>query len=289
MRRAVVRLLACSLAGCGAAPEPPPASDDTDVEAFGVAESSVFNRDGVTHHAQYIRLKDGSAEVRDVGFAPIGFTAHDTAIPGHCSATKPCVRLQGLEAVETGGGTTYYMWGYGGNRSGHVHVADLAERPDVDVAKRAGNGKPCAVLAGQNGEKKSYWVTPRPIEGTLRYRGPSTGENITFKWYGTPGESEGLTDYTYLSWSWIDKTGGGIVRAIVREGDTFYPCNVKRITSHALPQSECDADGKTCSDGWVKAMYGMVYQDGHHYHGWLVHSHRFEDQPVVHHVAQKNP
>jgi hypothetical protein len=80
-------------------------------------------------------------------------------------------------------------------------------------------------------------------------------------------------------WSWVNRVGGGISRTILQDGETFYPCNVHSITSH----SKCKS-GESCSDGWVKAIYGFTFQGGHRIYGWTVHSHKFEAQPAVMHL-----
>ena len=256
---------------------------------LAAASSNTFNKDGLRHDHQYRRLKHGSAPIRDVDGRVTGAVAENTKVSGHCTAAKPCVRLQGLELVDSPQGKLAYMWGIGGNRSGHVLLSDLADAPDIDTSWRAGNGKPCQPLKGQDGKPKSYFVSPRAIEGTLRYKGQTYDDVFSFKWYGTPGSDAGLPDYTYLSWSWINKEGGGVVRALVSVGDLFYPCNVERITSHALANAQCKKYGVHCDSGWVKAMNGKVYNGERSVYGWLVHSHRFESDQVVYHVLPANP
>ena len=230
--------------------------DDTDSSSDDLAAASSFDHDGVNHHAQTIKLAHGSAQLRDLDGNPIGKTVTGS------------IRMQGIEAIDSPIGTLYYTWG-DGQPSGHIHVSDLAKRPAIDDSARAGNGEACAIGS------KSYWVRPARIEGDLRYRGPTTGDSYSLAWYGTPGSP--VDDYTYLSWSWIDRAGGGIVRAVVRENDVFYPCAVKSIKTESIATA-----------GWVKAIYGMVQSNGHRYFGWLVHSHQYESQPVVMHVALRS-
>jgi len=219
--------------------------------------SSQFNHDGVSHHAQKVGLKHQNAPLRDIDGKPIGKTVSGSTI-----------RMEGLEAVSSSIGTLYYTWG-DGQPSGHILASDLSSAPGIDVGSRAGNGEKC------NTTTKSYWVRPQHIEGDLRYIGPHTGDSYSFKWYGTPGDP--IDDYTYVSWSWIDKVGGGIVRALVHKDDVFYPCTVKSITSHSV-----------ATPGWVKVVYGMVQSNGHHYYGWLVHSHQYNGGATVMHVALRS-
>lgn len=260
--------------------------------ALGVHDADAFNHPGVRHDHQYVQLKSGSAPLRDLDGTPTGATVKNTPIKGHCKAhTGPCIRLQGLEVVDSPAGKLAYVWGINGSRSGHVRVADLEHAPEIDAEWRKGNGKPCAAKKDADGKPLAMLVTPRPIPGTLRYRGKTYDEVFSFKWYGQPGAIAGLPDYTYLSWSWINEKGGGIVRALVSVGDVFYPCNVEPITSHAISQKKCDAypSQYTCEPGWVKAMYGKIYNGESSVYGWLVHSHRFKAEPIVYHLAEADP
>ncbi len=147
---------------------------------------------------------------------------------GHLS-----VRLQGIEVLTTPSGTLYYSWGMNDYNSGFIHVADLTLRPVIDEGARAGNGHACDIRPAVNGDRKAYYVRPRAIPGGLKYRGPSTGKLHSMTHYGTPG-APAHPDYTYLSWSWINKAGGGLVRSVVRDGEVFYPCAVASIKSTSL-------------------------------------------------------
>lgn len=249
----LLALTACTLA--------PAEDDETMTSEDGLAAASGFDHPGLSHHAQTIGLKHQNAPIRNLDGNPTGMTV-----------TGKTLRMQGLELVQSPIGDMYYTWG-DGQPSGFLHVSDLTARPDIDVGARAGNGQKCTLKKGQNGQDKSYWVRPQPIESDSRYEGPSTHESYSLKWYGVRGQG-----YTYLSWSWVDVAGGGVVRALVRDGDIFYPCAVHSLTTHSV-----------ASPGWVKVLYGMVQSNGHHYYGWLVHSHAYGNGPTVMHLALRNP
>ena len=252
-------LFALALAACAL-----DTAGDTESSEADLVAASHFDHDGLSHHAQYVGLVHQNAPLRDVDGNPIGKTVSGSTI-----------RMEGLEVVHSTAGDLYYTWG-DGQPSGHIHVSDLAARPNIDTAERAGNGAACTLRTGLNGKPKSYFVRPQPIEGDLKYTGPSTKQHYSFKWYGTPGDP--IDDYTYLSWSWVDRVGGGVARAVVRKDDVFYPCKVKSITTPSVEAS-----------GWVKAIYGMIQSNGHHYYGWIVHSHEYGQDPTVMHLAIRNP
>lgn len=228
-----------------------------------LAPSSDFNFAGVRHAIDRVKLNKANVQLYDGGFVPLA---------GLTVSNSPDVRMQGIEEVVTNKGTLYYSWGQNGYASGFIHVSDLARRPAIDPSAHAGNGKSCTIRKAANGDRKAYYVRPQAIPFGLEYRGPEDGLAHTFRNYGTPGAG-----YTYLSWSWVNKTGGGIVRSILQDGEVFYPCEVAAIRSTSIQEP-----------GWVKVIYGMTYQGGREVFGWIVHSHQTGNDPPVMHLQCKN-
>ncbi|MDB4888263.1 MAG: hypothetical protein JWL61_118 [Gemmatimonadetes bacterium] len=64
--------------------------------------------------------------------------------------------------------------------------------------------------------------------------------------------------------------GGGMVRALIRDGQPFYRCAVRPIDGIAW------APGTTTEAGRVTAVYGKTRasEDGPWVYGWTVFSHR---------------
>jgi hypothetical protein len=86
-----------------------------------------------------------------------------------------------------------------------------------------------------------------------------------------------------LEWSWINVRGGGVARALVRNGDKFYRCaDVPPIQLLSVT----DAQSKTPT-GWVEAVYGAIRTGGGGWlYGWIVSAHRHSDEPIVMHLTQ---
>ena len=53
--------------------------------------------------------------------------------------------------------------------------------------------------------------------------------------------------YTVLAWNWINVRGGGVVRALMYDGEAFYPCSDVPVIQLS---SVADAESKTIN-GWV--------------------------------------
>lgn len=243
-----------------------------EIAAVHLAPSNDFNHDGVEHAIDFVRLARSNVPLYDGAFQPIGATVSNSLdSEGHSA-----VRIQGIESLTTPDGTLYYSWGINGYQSGFIHVADLETRPALSPAASAGNGAACTIRTASNGDRMSYFVRPQPIPGGLKYRGPVDGLLHSFTHYGTPG-APSLPGYTYLSWSWINKDGGGIVRSILQDGEVFYPCAVASIKSSSLQDP-----------GWVRVIYGMTYQGGNKLYGWIIHSHQSGTGPVINHLQCRN-
>jgi hypothetical protein len=209
-------------------------------------------------------------------------------------------------------------WGFAGNdpasavHYGHILVSDIdsvglkfvrtdsvprlpgvprgqwvaaSTEPWSGIGQQNGNGSPCHARSAV-----PYIVSVRSIPPDMNYLNSAQTATIPYAIYGDPPESLGPqadrargVKYTLLEWSWINVRGGGVARALVRNGDKFYRCaDVPPIQLLSV----ADAQTKTPT-GWVEAMYGAIRtsDDGWLY-GWIVSAHRHGDEPIVKHLTQ---
>lgn len=249
------------------------------VAAAAAASSNDYNFNGATHNLQGIRLNKSNVPLYDGAGQPLGLYINNRP---NDSFPNSALRFQGMEMLEADGGKDfYYTWGLGGvdGQSGHVHVSDMVARPSIDPDARGGsgslkNGRTAPDIILSDGTKKSYSVEPIAIPSEMHYIGPSTGLMYHYDNYGTPATPYS-SEHTPLSWSWINKTGGGIVRAQMKRGEVFYPANVSTITIASV-----DHNGAT--NGSVKAMYGSFWNGERRVFGWAVHSHIYQGVYTAH-------
>ena len=108
-----------------------------------------------------------------------------------------------------------------------------------------------------------------------RLQDPPAGKSKAgSKWmhYGDPAAGQGKRGdihYSVLCWSWLNARGGGMVRALVRDGQVFHRCDVKAITFGSWNKA-----GET--NGEVVAVYGKTLQGNDWLFGWVIHSHRYD-------------
>ncbi|EEF62976.1 hypothetical protein [Pedosphaera parvula] len=246
------------------------------------APSDDYNFDGATHNLQCISLNKSSVPIYDGAGNQLGLVINNKP---NSTCNNSSLRFQGMEALTVAGRTYYYCWGVGGvdGQSGHVWIADMTSRPTIDPNARGGsgglfNGRSAPDIILPSGTTKSYFINPQPIPAAMNYIGPSTGQYYSYSNYGTPGAPYG-TNYTNLSWSWINKTGGGIVRCMLMTNEVFYPSDVSTITINSY-----DTSGTV--NGSVKAMYGSIWNGDQRIYGWIVHSHHYGSTYVEHIICR---
>lgn len=250
---------------------------DPDV-AFAAASANSYNFNGCNHNLQGIFLNKANVTIYDGSGQSLGLVINNKANDSYPDGR---LRFQGLEGLVVGTRDYYYSWGVGGadGQSGHVWVADMTARPSINTSDRGGsggllNGRTAPDIYLANGSRKSYFITPRPISTAMGYIGPSTGRRHNFSHYGTPGAPYS-SGHMPLSWSWVNKTGGGIVRCQMKTNDTFYPADVATININSI-----DTNGNV--NGSVKAMYGSIWNGNQRLFGWTVHSHIFQGTYTAH-------
>jgi hypothetical protein len=164
-----------------------------------------------------------------------------------------------------------------GNESGWVHVYRMADRPRIREEMRAGNGRPAPDLLADDGRRTSYFVTPRPIPRDLRYRRIRPTPRARFGGYHNYGTPARGFPYSNLAWSWVNVSGGGVVRTFVREGEVFYRTAVAPIRLRTVDDI-----------GWVEALHGYVFQGGRRFYGWKAFRHRRRRANIVEHLAPRH-
>jgi hypothetical protein len=222
---------------------------------------------------------------------------------GYCNPGQ--VRLDAKELLQTAGGRVYLHkggGGYGQNRVpyGHLWISDIqsgtAPSPLVPSSNPPEYGAPSAIPGTNSwdwtkrngrgcaatGDYDYYMhVTQQggtdEIPSTWQYKPNQTTSR--YNKYADAGaeQAEGTEHYAYLLWSWLTKgdgvttsPGGGMVRALIKEGQVFHRCGVNSINSVAY------AAGTSTEVGRVTAIYGKTRAsaDGPWVYGWTIHSHQ---------------
>jgi hypothetical protein len=230
--------------------------------------SRTYDKPGVQHNEQCIKTSGNqSVVVRDVEGNQLQTASGPVTDPPE--AKEDCsggagIRFEGIESVTAKGMTMYYTWPLEGGRQapGFVWVYELSSRPSLNGGDAAGNGASAPPASGE----PAYKITPEDIASEQRYKGPSTGQWYTFSVYGRP---IGAAKFALMTWSWIDVEGGGIARAAVAEGETFYPANVQPISLQSSSGENQPANGT------VTARYGYVNNGTEKVYGWMVISHTY--------------
>ena len=129
----------------------------------------------------------------------------------------------------------------------------------------------------------------RSIPDDMRYLNSAQTGAIRYAIYGDPSEDLGPAAdrargirYTMLTWSWINTRGGGVARALVKDGAEFRRCtDVPAIRLSSVS----DAPTKAVT-GWVEAVYGAIRSGDGLLYGWIVAQHRHGREAVVEHLRQ---
>ncbi len=222
--------------------------DEDETASDGAEVSTSYNRPMSSHHAVDVGLVGKSTPLLDREGNPLGPTV---------KAYRPGggIRIQGNEAVHRNGKEgLYYMWGDGDVESGFVPRHALASTPSI-ADEAGGNGRAAPSSC------RRYTIHPQPIPTDLRFERHDGKSPSTLSTYGEPGAPK-FAGYTTLQWNVVTVDGGGLVRSILREGETFYASKVARIVVHSV-----DAPGH------VTFMYGFTFQGGERVYGWTVVSH----------------
>ena len=233
---------------------------------------------------------------------PAGVAAgHEPGTRPRCGARE--LRVLRFEALRVGGARTYVRRGGCALpcvvRQATVHVPAQAFARRVRLLPRSarnGNGEPVG------GCDEAVRSTPRRVGGMLarmyyktpgelrerRNAGRSGGAGARWSNYGDPGRtyrSPGgrRASYNYLLWN-LPRTpagllpGGGIIRAVLREGQPLALCSSERLTLPAF-------DRAGAANGEVVFAYARVRGGGssssYSIHGWVLAGYRYLDREFV--------
>ncbi|HEX6535323.1 MAG TPA: hypothetical protein VF041_12070 [Gemmatimonadaceae bacterium] len=277
-----------------------------------------FNNDRQSHADFCVRLRAPTVALRYADGEPTGFSLTDSILrpaPGTgVSCPEPgLARLDAREIVMTADGRPMLFhrggWGFVGNdpasavHYGHVLLSDIDSvglrfvrdhgqrswvpaptAPWPGPGQLAGNGTACEARSPTPSR-----VAARSIPGDMRYLNSARTAAIPYAIYGSPAEDLGPAadrargvKYTMLTWSWINVRGGGVARALIEDGASFYPCtDVPPIRLASVS----DARTRTIT-GWVEAVYGAIRSGDGWLYGWIVSAHRHGADPVVAHLVR---
>jgi hypothetical protein len=221
---------------------------------------------------------------------------------GYCHAGE--VRLDAKELLQTDSGRIYLHKGGGGYSHntvpyGHLWIADLvsgtAPTPLV-TGHTPAYGAPSAIpgtnswdWTKRNGRgceptgEYDYYIhiveqgSSDELPPDWQYKVNQTSSRYNKYADAGPEQGNGSAHYAYLVWSWLTKgdgvttsPGGGMVRALLKDGQPFYRCGVASINSKAY------ASGTSTEVGRVTAIYGKTRASEHGpwVYGWIIHSHQ---------------
>ena len=212
------------------------------------------------------------------------------------------LRLLRFEALRIGGARTYVRRGGCALpcvvRQATVHVlADAFVSPVrlLPHPARNGNGEPVAGCGDvvRNAPRavgpelrRMFYKTPAELR-ERRNAGRSGGIGASWSNYGNPGATYRSpagrrADYNYLLWN-LPRTaagllpGGGIARAVLREGAALRLCAGQRLTLPAF-------DRIGAINGAVEFAYARVRSAGarsYPIHGWVLVGYRYLERPFV--------
>lgn len=278
MRRLLLGLL--TLAAVGAATE----------SAFAASGNAYDNRQ--THNevcatprnptAVPLRYADGAPETT-LDAAALRYTSGSTRSRGTTSAKckRGQLHLDVKDALSSPAGPLYLFRGGNGVTMpsgavsyGHVSANDLRNPPRVNRAARGANGRKPGSCAG-----KSWRVVPQDIgdpgQDQRKPGGPSWSS------YGDPGKAYGRPgSYQYVLWSWLDQSGGGMVRALVRPDQVVQECA-------QVPRARQPIYRGSAVVGEAYAVYVRFSTGPATVWGWIPYKWRYTGQPF--HVMVTGP
>ena len=222
---------------------------------------------------------------------------------GYCSPGQ--VRLDAKELLQTDSGRVYLHKGGGGYSHntvpyGHLWIADIASgtapSPLVPSSNPPEYGAPSAIpgtnswdWTKRNGRgcassgDYDYYMhiveqgSSDELPPDWQYKPNQTSSRYNKYADAGPEQGDGTEHYAYLVWSWLTKgdgvttsPGGGMVRALIKDGQVFHRCAVNSINSKAY------ASGTSTEVGRVTAIYGKTRASASApwVYGWVIHSHQ---------------
>ena len=242
------------------------------------------NTDGQRHVDRYAALAAARIPLRYPDGQPTGYEL-DRSIRLKDGTCQGMARLDLHEVVDSPvGGLVFHRGGRGFEypyevKYGHVALSDLAVVPGLPIASGGHRGSPVAV----NGDDVT--VAVRSIPGEMHYKRPQDtrrhdNRGAKFLHYGDPASDQGErhdVHYTYLLWSLPNVRGGGMVRALLRDGQVLSPCDARPVLMNSF-----DSNGEV--NGWVEGVYVRLELDDAELFGWTIAAHALGDGETVAHL-----
>ncbi|HEY2602658.1 MAG TPA: hypothetical protein VGI67_13960, partial [Thermoleophilaceae bacterium] len=246
--------------------------------ATATEPASTYNAPGQAHANACAAPSVGGIPLRCLDGSADGFGIPDPLAYDDGSCPGGTLRLDLHEVVDSPAGPLVFERGGNGYvddqnaKYGQVLVSDLAESPGAPTPSGGGRGASCPALLDAR-----YAVQIASIPDTMHYKPNSSSSK--FDRYGDPGSAQGDRHdihYSYLLWSFLNVGGGGMVRALLQDGQVVAPCDVDPVLMNAY-------DTGSTVDGTVLARYVRTEMGGTPLYGWMVWEHQSGSDPVIEH------
>lgn len=237
------------------------------------------DEDGQRHADAYVRPRLAELALRFPDGEPTGFALDARRLAFRDGrGVDGCLRLDFHELLDSPAGSLAFHRGGAGYadaqnvKYGHVALDELLHPPRQPEPSGGHRGEPVEL------DGAPLVVRVRSIPRAMHYKRPQdppvghSKRGARWLHYGDPGADQGERHdihYSYLCWSWLDARGGGMVRALLREGMTFLPAAVEPIRRPAW-----DEAGR--ENGEVVGVYGAIELPGGRLFGWAARSHRYD-------------
>jgi len=245
--------------------------------ALATVPADRFNGPGQGHSDVCVRLASPFALLRYADGTPTGFELSRRLVFENRDCALGRVRIDLHERIPTDRGPlVFHRGGLGYADAQNVKYGGLLT-DDIDSRlprpRRPGGGRGSAVRLADD---VPYRLAIRSVPRRMKYKRPQdtpkhSNAGASFLHYGDPGADQGDREdvhYTYLTWSWVDVQGGGMVRALLAPNQVIRLCDVEPIAMKSW-----DHDGHR--NGTVTARYVRAFVGRCPLHGWILWSHLY--------------
>jgi hypothetical protein len=258
--------------------------------AAATDRSETFDAPGQKHTNLCARLASSPASLRFPDGTANGFSVSNGLAFESGPCTAGTVRIDFHETIPSPLGPLVFHRGGSGYvdaqnvKYGELPASALAGDLPAPWPSSGGRGAPCRLA-----DEPAYEARVRSIPSEMKYKRPQdvpsgNTSGATFMHYGDPGADQGDRrdiHYSYLTWSWVNVSGGGMVRTLIAPGAVMRACDVAPIT-----MSSWDKQGAV--NGRVTARYVRIVAGNCPLYGWVAWTHElFGDGvgPVAHATA----
>ena len=262
--------------------------------AHATAPAERFNAPGQGHANVCAKLDTPLAALRFPDGTPTGFTLTNDLSFEDDYCPFGTVRLDYHEAIPSPRGSLVFHRGGLGYvdranvKYGALATSDLAQPLPNPTPSGGGRGAACELAP-----EPAYLATIRSVPPRMKYKRPQdipSGNNsgASFLHYGDPASDQGDRHdihYSYLTWSFVNVRGGGMVRALIAPGKIVRTCDVEPVTMDSY-----DKNGDV--NGTVTARYVRITVGSCPLYGWMMWSHDYLPErwgPVTHATPLATP